>query len=78
MRSGPRTITMESARRALPPLAIVIADLGIGAFLYQRVSVLLGLLLLVCGLSVLITIAYEPLIRFGSVLWRRVSKETAE
>jgi hypothetical protein len=42
------------------------------------VSVLLGLLLLVCGLSVLIAVTYEPLVRVGSVLWRRFSGPTAE
>ena len=69
---------MGSSRRLLPPLAIAALDLGVGSLLYAHVSVLLGLLLLVCGLSVLVTVAYEPLVRVGSVLWRRFSEPTAE
>ena len=64
---------MRSVRRALPPLVLATADLGVGGWLYQEVSVLLGLLLLVCGLGVLIIAASEPLSLVGSVLWRRVS-----
>lgn len=64
---------MRSVRRALHPLLIAIADLGVGGLLYQQVSALLGLLLLVCGLSVLITVTYEPLSFAGSLLRRRFS-----
>lgn len=69
---------MRSARRVLPPLAIAAADLGIGGLLYREVSVLLGLLLLVCGLGILITLAYEPLCLISSVLRRHLSEETTE
>ncbi|MEF8842495.1 MAG: hypothetical protein V5A62_12860 [Haloarculaceae archaeon] len=69
---------MRSLRRALPPLVVAAADLGVGGLLYREVSAILGLLLLVCGLSVLIAVAYDPLKRGGSVLWRRVSELTAE
>ena len=69
---------MGSSRRLLPPLAVAVLDLGVGSLLYAHVSVLLGLLLLVCGLSVLVAVAYEPLVRVGSVLWRRFSEPAAE
>lgn len=69
---------MRSVRRALPPLVLATADLGVGSWLYQEVSALLGLLLLVCGLGVLIIVAYDPLSLVGSVLWRRLSGLTAE
>jgi tetrahydromethanopterin S-methyltransferase subunit D len=69
---------MRTVRRAVPPLAIAAADLAVGSLLYLRVSVLLGLLLLVCGVGVLVTIAWEPLSRAGAVLLRRLSGETAE
>ena len=69
---------MKSIRRALPPFILAATNLGVGGWLYQEVSVLLGLLLLVCGLGVLITVTWEPLNRVGSVLWRRFSEETAE
>jgi hypothetical protein len=69
---------MGSSRRVLPPLAIAALDLGVGSLLYTHVSVLLGLLLLVCGLSVLIAVTYEPLVRVGTVLRRRFSGPAAE
>ncbi|PSQ12716.1 hypothetical protein BRC93_01320 [Halobacteriales archaeon QS_5_70_15] len=69
---------MGSPRHALPPLLIAAADLGVGSLLYTHVSVLLGVLLLVCGLSVLVTVAYDPLSLVGSALWRRVSESSAE
>lgn len=69
---------MGSTRRVFPPLVIAAADLAVGGLLYQQVSVLLGLLLLVCGLSVLITAASEPLSRVGSALWRYVTGRTTE
>ena len=69
---------MGSTRRVFPPLVIAAADIAVGGLLYQQVSVLLGLLLLVCGLSVLITAASEPLSHVGSALWRYVSGRTAE
>lgn len=64
---------MGSVRRALRPILIAIVDLGVGGLLYQQVSVLLGLLLVVCGLSVLVTVAYEPMSFAGSLLRRRFS-----
>lgn len=64
---------MESVRRALHPLLIAIADIGVGGLLYQQVSALLGLLLVVCGLSVLVTLAYEPMNLAGTFLRRRLS-----
>ena len=69
---------MGSSRRALPPLAIAAADLGVGSLLYAHVSVLLGLLLLVCGLSVLITVSNEPVRTAVSVLRRRRSEPRTE
>jgi hypothetical protein len=57
---------------------VAVADLGVGGVLYREVSAILGLLLLVCGLSVLVAVAYDPLKRGGSVLWRHVSELTAE
>lgn len=69
---------MRSPRRVLPPLAIAAADLGVGSVLYREVSILLGLLLLVCGLGILVTVVYEPLCRVGSVLRRHLSGEAAE
>lgn len=69
---------MGSPRRALPPILLAAADIGVGGFLYSHVSALLGLLLLVCGLSVLITVAYGPLVLAGSVLYRHLSASTAE
>jgi hypothetical protein len=69
---------MGSSRRVLPPLVVAAADLGVGGLLYAHVSALLGLLLLVCGLGVLVTVASEPLSRVGSVLRRRSSEPTTE
>lgn len=69
---------MGPTRRAFSPLLIAAADLAVGGLLYQQASVLLGLLLIVCGLSVLITAASEPLSLVGSVLWRYLSDRTAE
>lgn len=69
---------MRPARRPVPALLIAAADLGVGGLLYLHVSVLLGLLLLVCGAGVLVTVAWEPLSRVGSVLRRRLSEGTAE
>lgn len=69
---------MGSTRRAFSPLLIAAADFVVGGLLYQRVSVLLGLLLLVCGVSVLVTAASEPLSHVGSALWRYLSGRTAE
>ncbi|MFC6938794.1 hypothetical protein ACFQE8_02315 [Salinirubellus sp. GCM10025818] len=67
-----------SARRTVPPLLVAAADIGVGGLLYQQVSILLGVLLLACGVSVLITVAYEPLCLLGSALWRRFEGETTK
>jgi hypothetical protein len=69
---------MGSARSSVPAFVLVAADLAVGGLLYYRVSVLLGLLLLVCGLSVLITVAYEPLSLVGAVLRRRLTDGAGE
>jgi hypothetical protein len=69
---------MGSARSSVPAFVLVAADLAVGGLLYYRVSVLLGLLLLVCGLSVLVTVAYEPLSLVGSVLRRRLTDGAGE
>lgn len=69
---------MKSTKDAFPPLLIAAADLGVGGLLYQQVSVVLGVLLFVCGTSVLITVASGSLSLAGSVLWRSLLEETAE
>lgn len=69
---------MNSLRSSIPPLVLAATNLGVGSWLYQEVSVLLGLLLLVCELRVLTTVAWDPLNRVGSVLWRRFSELTTE
>jgi hypothetical protein len=63
---------MGSVRDTLRPLSIAIVDLYVGGVLFQEVSVMLGLLMLVCGRSVLITVAYDPMNRAGSLLRQRV------
>lgn len=65
-------------RRAFSPLVIAAADLAVGGLLYQRASVMLGALLLVCGFSVLVAVASEPLSLVGSLLWRRFLERTIE
>lgn len=67
----------EPARRILPPLVVAAADIGVGSLLYHQVSAPLGLLLLVCGLGVLVTLASGSLNLVGSALWRRLSEEAA-
>jgi hypothetical protein len=69
---------MGSTHRAVPPLVVAAADIGVGGLLYHQVSPLLGVLLLACGVSVLITVAYEPLRLLGSALWRRFQGETTK
>lgn len=69
---------MGPARNAVPPLVVAASDLGVGSLLYHQGSHLLGILLLVCGLSVLITAAWDPLNLVGSVLWRRFLEGSAE
>lgn len=69
---------MRSLRRVFRPFFLVATNFSVGSWLYQEVSVLLGLLLLVCGLAVLITVIWDPLGHVGSVLWRRFSELVAE
>ena len=69
---------MASLHRALSPLVVAAADLGVGGLLYQEVSVTLGGVLLAAGLLVLCTVAYESLSHGGSVLRRRFSEPAAE
>ena len=68
---------MGSVRDTLRPLSIAVVDLYVGGVLFQEVSVMLGLLMLVCGLSVLITVAYDPMSRAGSLLRRCVSARSS-
>jgi hypothetical protein len=57
---------------------VATADVCVGSLLYQQVSVLLGLLLLICGFSVLVVVASEPLSRVVSKLHRYRSGERVE
>lgn len=67
-----------SVRGALSPLLLAAADLYFGSLLYLHVSALLGLLLLVCGLSVLLTVAWDPLNLVVSTLRRHLPEGTTK
>ena len=72
------TVKMTALHRALSPVVVAAADLGVGGLLYQEVSAPLGGVLVVAGLLVLCTVAYESLSHGGSVLRRRFSEPRAE